>query len=642
MARMRNDALPEGYEFEGYRIERVLGAGGFGITYLATDSEFGRAVALKEYLPSGFAGRVDGTTVRPLGPNMREDFEWGLASFREEGATLAGFHHQNIVTVFRLFEAHRTAYLAMRYVEGESLEELLGRRPLGETEIRAILDPLLDGLEQVHEAGFLHRDIKPANIVLGKKGEPVLIDFGAARQALGDRTMTHTAIVSTGYSPPEQYGSRGRRGPATDIYALAATLYRCVTGRRPPDATDRLLGDAPLEPAAKLGAGRYSRELLNAIDAGLVLDADKRPQSVEAFRALVRRTAGRGTPGAEAGRAREQEPKPKPKPKTAPKPRHAATPWTAANGGSGSSPQAAGASGAALPRRWALGGVGALAACAVAMAVALDIAETSAPRGEFAGFLREIGLPVEKHPIGRVFRDCPECPEMVAIPTGDYRYNFVAGKNGNQGMFVRIGERLAFGRHEVTFDQWDACVEDGGCRGFRPEDERDWGRGRRPVVNVNWEDASAYADWLSRTTGHRYRLPSDTEWEYAARAGTTTLWYWGDEVGEGNANCDGCGSFWDGEATAPVGAFEPNRFGLHDMAGNVWEWTLDCTKTDEGDRDQPRDGTAFTGGDCSRRVLRGGSWYHGPDYAWSARPLVANAEARDVIVGFRVVREISE
>jgi len=640
MARKRDDALPEGYEFEGYRIERVLGAGGFGITYLATDTEFGRAVALKEYLPSGFAGRVDGTTVRPLGPDMREAFDWGLASFREEGATLAEFHHQNIVPVFRLFEAHRTAYLAMRYVEGESLEELLGWRPFGESEVRAVLDPLLDGLEQVHEAGFLHRDIKPANIVLDKKGAPVLIDFGAARQALGDRTMSHTAIVSAGYSPPEQYGSRGRRGPATDIYALAATLYRCVAGRRPPDATDRLLGDATLEPAAKLGAGRYSRELLNAIDAGLVLDADKRPQSVKAFRALVRRRAGRGTQAAEAGTAREQGPKAKPKPK--PRPKHVATPWTAANGGSGRSPQAAGTTGAARRRRWALGAAGALAACAVAAAIAIDIAETSAPRGEFAGFLREIGLPVEKYPISRVFRDCPECPEMVAIPPGEYRYNYVAGEDGDEGVSVRIGERLAFGRHEVTFDQWDACVEDGGCGGYRPEDERGWGRGRRPVVNVNWDDARAYADWLSRTTGYRYRLPSDAEWEYAARAGTTTLWYWGDEVGEGRANCDGCGSFWGGEATAPVGAFEPNRFGLHDMAGNVWEWALDCAWTKSADRDRLRDGSAFTGGDCSRRAARGGSWDLGPEYARSARAMVAKADARTIVVGFRVVRELSE
>jgi len=282
----RRNALPKGYRFEGYRIDAVLGAGGFGMTYRAAEIALGRAVAIKEFLPGGIVMRdADRVSVHPMGPSEQRDFEWGLDSFRKEAATLVTFRHPNIVTVYRYFEANGTAYMVMAYEEGESLGAVLARHPtLDESEIREILVPLLDGLARVHDAGFLHRDIKPDNIYIRQDGSPVLLDFGAARQALGGKSRSVTSIFTAGYAPFEQYSSRGNQGPWTDIYAMGAVLYRCVTGDKPPDAPDRIRDD-PCVPAVKAAAGRYAAGFLRAIDHALAVDERARPQSIAAWRA---------------------------------------------------------------------------------------------------------------------------------------------------------------------------------------------------------------------------------------------------------------------------------------------------------------------------------------------------------------------
>ena len=275
--------LARGFEIHGYRIERVLGAGGFGITYLATEIAINRPVAIKEYLPHGIAARTrDDISVAPLSEADQENFQWGLERFRREAQTLVSFHHANIVSVFSYFEANGTAYLVMAYEDGDSLATILDKRKtLPEAELRGWLMPLLSGLAHVHKAGFLHRDIKPGNIYIRKDGSPVLLDFGAARLAVGSRSQSLTSIVSAGYAPFEQYTTRGNQGPWTDIYAIGGVLYRAVTGQRPPDAPDRIRDD-PYEPAAKKAArGKYGASLLAAIDAALVVDEEKRPQSLE-------------------------------------------------------------------------------------------------------------------------------------------------------------------------------------------------------------------------------------------------------------------------------------------------------------------------------------------------------------------------
>ena len=216
---------------------------------------------------------------------------------------------------------------------------------------------------------------------------------------------------------------------------------------------------------------------------------------------------------------------------------------------------------------------------------------------------------------GHVFRDCPDCPDMVVVPDGRFLMGWAAGKKNARPVHeVRIPRPFAIGVYEVTFEEWRHCREAGACA--REPDDHRWGRGRRPVINVSWEDAMAYVAHLSEVTGQRCRLPSEAEWEFAARAGTDTTYWWGEEPGENRANCRKCGTEWAGHLSAPVGSFAPNAFGLYDSAGNVWEWVADCYRpTYEG---ATTDGSVWEGGDCEMRSARGGSWYYNPRVMASA------------------------
>ena len=279
------NALPRGHRLQEYELVRVLGMGGFGMTYLGFDHHLNKAVAIKEYLPSDIATRTTGGSVAPQASEFRGDFQWGLERFLDEARTLARFDHRHIVKVHRFFEAHGTAYIVMEYAEGETLSAHLERkRTLTEAELKALLYPLLDGLEVVHKADFLHRDIKPGNIVLrDADGSPVLLDFGAARQAIGAKSRSVTSIVTPGYAPIEQYSSRGHQGAWTDIYALGGVCYRALTGQVPDDATDRVRHD-PLVSVSQRCAGQASQAFLSAIDVALSVDEGARPPSVGVWR----------------------------------------------------------------------------------------------------------------------------------------------------------------------------------------------------------------------------------------------------------------------------------------------------------------------------------------------------------------------
>lgn len=239
--------------------------------------------------------------------------------------------------------------------------------------------------------------------------------------------------------------------------------------------------------------------------------------------------------------------------------------------------------------------------------------------------------------VGSSFQDCPNCPEMVVIPAG----SFMMGQDGESREMpvhkVTLAAPFAMGKSEVTFDQWEACTQDGGCGGLYPGDAG-FGRENRPVVGVSWNDAQSYVQWLSRKTGKSYRLPSEAEWEYAARGGTTTKYYWGDDIGAGNANCENCGSIFDSKKTAPVCSFPKNPFGLCDMAGNVVQWVEDRWNATYGGA--PEDGSAREDGDLRRRVMRGGSWFNGRRYLY---PAYRNGDAptvRNGKLGFRVARSL--
>ena len=245
--------------------------------------------------------------------------------------------------------------------------------------------------------------------------------------------------------------------------------------------------------------------------------------------------------------------------------------------------------------------------------------------------------PVWTHADGDVFRDCPSCPEMVMIPAGTFRMGSPESEEGH-GRDERPQHQVtlrsfALGATEVTFDEWDACVRGGGCGSRRPSDQG-WGRGARPVINVSWDDAQAYVSWLSAETRRSYRLPSESEWEYAARAGTTTPFHTGTAISTDQANYRG-GRYR--ERTTPVRTFAPNAFGLYDVHGNVWEWVADCPSFTY--RGAPDDGTAWIpGGRCPSRVLRGGSWADPPPSLRSANRLGSAVGVRSFTAGFRVAR----
>jgi serine/threonine protein kinase len=280
-------ALPDGTELVGdYRIKRVLGAGGFGITYLADEMALARLVTIKEYFPADFAARRSTSDASPRSQDCAEDYKWGLERFIEEAQTLARFVHPNIVRVYRYFRANNTGYMVLHFEEGGSFKAWLKglKRAPRQNELDKILNPLLDALEMVHGGAFLHRDIAPDNIIIRKDGSPVLIDFGSARGEIASHSKTVSALVKPGYSPYEQYATTSRQqGPWTDIYALGATLYHAVSGKRPPDAPSRMVNDEYVT-ARAVALSSYRPTFLAAIDKSLRLEIGERPQSVAQWR----------------------------------------------------------------------------------------------------------------------------------------------------------------------------------------------------------------------------------------------------------------------------------------------------------------------------------------------------------------------
>ena len=967
-----------GYRLQNYHVLGVLGVGGFGVTYLAEHTTLAHKVAIKEYLPNEFALR-DGATVYPKSEADREDFEWGLARFLDEARTLVRFEHRNLVRVRDYFEANQTAYIVMDYEDGEPLDRLLENLgTLTEVQLRRILLPIVEGLREVHAAGYLHRDIKPSNIFVRRADEsPVLLDFGAARQALGRKSKSMTAVASVGYSPPEQYESEGEQGPWTDIYALAALCYRAITGTAPVEAPRRLnrLAQRQPDPLPRLSettAEGYSMSLLEAVDQGLEVIAADRPRNLDDWvtrladvsTSEARRTATGRKPGAaqadmkkltgaRRGKARTaglgvvalavaavlavavwtlqgdetprlpgvsgsngvtqpythvsqvrqkygsrfagvtdeqlalaayrtyhpqqdqdfdafkasflapvQDTRPVAVPSASSSPPDLSmiggsailvvetepagaevlvggevvgeTPLTIRNVRPGTHPvtlrhphyqtvlleEQTFAEGEVLRvERTLEAGVGKLTVLTqpggawierdgerlaettpltldglpagpleltlgaeehrpvrvqvevpmggVALlertleriphgTLTLELAPPDAavilpdiapayrpgmrlPEGEHrvkvrrsgyrevtrnvevSGDTRErIELELDPQPFTvvatpataaiafvdaaesyrpgmrlapgdyRVHVSAPEYepieetirhrleptrygvtlvrsgpqpgdtfmedlrsgslgPEMVVLPAGRFRMGCVSGQECYVGELpvheVTIAQPFALSKYEVTFARWDACVSGGGCNGYRPNDNS-WGRGSRPVMNVNWQDAQSYVAWLSRETGADYRLPSEAEWEYAVRAGTVTKYSWGNDIGQNRANCDSCGRQWKnwlGQGrTAPVGSFAANAWGLHDMHGNVYEWTQDCVNMNY--YGAPGDGSAWEEGDCAKRIVRGGSWFpETPRSVMSSafRGIPPSVDGRFVNFGFRVARTLT-
>lgn len=290
-----------------YRIDGILGAGGFGITYRARDVKLDIDVAIKEYFPRDFASRSNTVTVQPRGRSEVEQFKWGLSQFIDEARRLARLQHPNIVRCMRYFEGNDTGYFVMTFEEGQTLENRFPKPPQ-QRELDQVLEPLLNALEALHGAGIYHRDISPDNILIRDDGSPVLIDFGASRQALARRTQTVAAIVKPGYSPIEQYDREtSQQGAWSDIYSLGATIYSVISGGPPPDALSRVRKDTYV-PASETARGAYRSDFLAAVDWALQTDSENRPVTIREWRRrLMGNPSGRGSVPTAATRYRPDE-----------------------------------------------------------------------------------------------------------------------------------------------------------------------------------------------------------------------------------------------------------------------------------------------------------------------------------------------
>ena len=273
---------------EKYRIDGVLGVGGFGITYKAYDIMLDRYVALKECMPSDFALRDSDTiTVQPKTEALKSDFEWAKDRFLLEARTLARFKHKNLLSVNNIFAANGTVYMDSSMIDGKDLDTVAkSKGSFTEEEIRRIIEPLLEALSLVHKDQIMHRDIKPGNIIIKQNGDPVLIDFGSARLTVNSKSRPLTAMVTQGYAPFEQYYEDGNQGAWTDIYAIGAVAYKLITGKIPPESVSRVRSDTIEDLSAY--ANKYSQTLINFVNVSLKMDEKQRPQTCEEALAIIR------------------------------------------------------------------------------------------------------------------------------------------------------------------------------------------------------------------------------------------------------------------------------------------------------------------------------------------------------------------
>jgi len=616
------NALPVGTMLIHYKILSVLGQGGFGITYKVLDTHLDKTMVIKEYMPKQFASRSSDLSTVACIPKDRDTFEWGMKRFLEEARVLSKFDHISIVKAVNFINANGTAYFVMDFYEGQTLEDYINQHPnkqYTQDEILSVLMPIIEGLKAVHEQGFLHRDIAPDNIFLRINRPPILIDFGASRNALGTKSQNISAIVKHGYSPPEQYTSDSAQDTTTDLYAISAVMYEMITGKRPPESTHRQTqifnnNEDPIENIVTKFKGKFEPSFLQTIQQGLSLRQKERIQTIREY---------------QEGLVRESEIEPPPPPPSS-------------------------------------SNRGIIVVIMVAIIVILggilyQPTPTPVTNSELVAQADTKQL-VEPTPIAKVEPSVdeksdtnksvrlPHAPSMIRISAGSYTMGSDSGDDDKKPPHrVEIGYDFEIGKYEVTIGEYKECVADGGCR--NPEWLEDGSKyhihtgsddyykkmcleDTCPIIGVSWDDAKSYTQWLSQKRGERYRLPTEAEWEYVARAGTATRWSFGSDekelgkYGWYNTNSD--------NKTHPVGEKLPNPWGLHDIHGNVWEWCEDWYTADY--KNTPKDGTANNQGAKEYRVLRGGSWIDFADWSRSSVRFWYYPAYRDYVWGFRLLR----
>jgi formylglycine-generating enzyme required for sulfatase activity len=590
---------------ERYVIGRVLGQGGFGIIYLAFDVTLNLKLAIKEFLPRELAARgADGVSVSVYQDQARQLFAYGLEQFLAEARTLARLsEHPGIVMVRDFFVANGTGYLAMSYLDGLTLKDYVarkgGRLPFL-AGFRALL-PVMDALREVHALGLLHRDISPDNIYLTRDKQVKLIDFGAARVALGERSKSLSVIFKPGFAPEEQYRSKGNQGPWTDVYALAGTLYYAITGHVPPEALDRLAEDTLLPPSA-LGVDippAAEAVLLKA----LAVRATGRYPTVDVFQQELMRTAVN---------RKEEAPAPVVQPQ-----------W-----GQSVIPVARPVKLVAKPKKNSFENEFLLAVAIIGFAglVAVILPLIPIPAPPSTPIPASLPTPILAPP--RLSFE----PKMVGIVGGCFQMGSPQqedGRDSDEQQHPVCLREFEIGKYEVTQRQWQAVM--GGNLSFLSSFSSLISRlscPDCPVEQVSWNAVQDYLRKLNLQTGKNYRLPTEAEWEYACRGGVEGQRYCGGDSPDRLAWYDEN----SGSKTHPVGQKAANGFGLYDMTGNVWEWTCSAYDKDYGGAEKVCINNS-TGGHLS---VRGGGWFNIPARVRSAFRGGNNPAFRTYDQGFRL------
>jgi len=596
--------FPDGQSLNGdrFKILQILGGGGFGVTYLAENlpetDKSKKLVAIK--------------TLNKVKHGSSPNFEELQDKFVEEALVLAGFHHPNIVQIYPKFFRHNgLCCIVMEYIPGKNLVKYLEDQGVfAESDALRIIKDIGNALTVVHQQNFLHRDIKPENIILREPDKVAkLIDFGLAREVTFGQIDSLTSHRTEGYAPPEQYERKGEFTPALDVYSLAATLYVLLTFEPLPPANFRKQFNIPLTPPNQLKP-KISPRVNDGILAGLELDPKKRPQSVAVWLDLLGLTP------------------PKPQPSTPPNTIIFPTPKTQ------TPPSSAGVSSPPL-NKGGLGGVQpALKTFQFEVVTVTQTPyeeeyeveyEVEVPSGVFGWKkTKEIKKETKKrlaHQLNTNRRpgkaeyftlNLPKgvTMDLVSIPGGKFLMGAPASEQGSSDSerpqhWVTVPP-FFLGKYQVTQAQWEAVMGNNPSNFKGPN---------RPVECVSWDDCDKFCKKLSELTKKNVRLPSEAEWEYACRAGTTTPFYFGETITPDLANYDGRYTYGSGpkgkyrKETTDVGIFPPNAFGLYDMHGNVWEWCQDCWH--ENYNNAPVNGAAWNDNHF-RRVLRGGYWTYLP------------------------------
>jgi formylglycine-generating enzyme required for sulfatase activity len=618
-------SLSPGTHIEEFIIERVLGAGGFGITYLAMDTHLGRKVVIKENLPAQFCFRDPSSmsvSPRHTHGDDADNFLWSLENFSKEASMLASLDHPGIVKVLRSFQALGTAYFVMPYVEGVALDELAKQRqgkPFTEAELRGLLERVLSALGYLHERGIYHRDIKPGNILITSEGNSVLIDFGSARQRLSERSMT--VVESAGYTPFEQLQSRGNVGPWSDLYALGATLEKILTGEAPPKAADRVMGDPRRELCGNpLFNQHYSLSFLRAIDIAVSVNPQQRWKSCDEWLLGLKEISSSNT--------KPLKPPVRETDKTAPLP-YPGQEQNALKSSKAKRMRLSKADG-----NWLVFGVCGL----VILSLAVVVIESSDKSDGVAQKRIEEPEKQQPEPVNPKFDGKIAGEERVVeisrgvkmtfcwCPAGDFTMGSPVTEEDRLFWEDQVNVTLSKGfwmaKTEVTQKQWESLMGSNPSE-FEGDD--------LPVDSVRWDDAQKFLVKLNERLGNEdggsMGLPTEAQWEYACRAGETDAYSGGtiDEVAWYDDN--------SGYKTHAVSTKKANAWGLHDMHGNVCEWCQDWYDSELSGGIDPKGPASGAGW-----VLRGGGWNYSAGYCRAADRLYSPPSYTNGSNGFRVAR----